>query len=139
MPQKITKPKLLLVEGKDEVSFFNAMNNYIGTQEVIDIQSIDGKAKLYTRLFAWMQAPGHEELESICIVMDADKNPDGTFTSICGALERLGFPTPQKPMHPVGDSPRISVMILPGQKREGMLEDLCLASINDDPVPTVLL
>lgn len=133
MPQKVTKPKLLLVEGKDEVSFFNALNNHIGTQEAIDIQSINGKTKLHNRLIAWMQAPGHETLEAICIVMDADKNPEGTFTSICGALEKLGLPIPPKPMCPVGDSPRISVMILPRQEEEGMLEDLCLESINDDP------
>jgi hypothetical protein len=129
----ITRPKLLLVEGDDEVYFFQAMISQLGIDDV-DIRPVKGKTKFSKRLGAWIKGPGHEILTSLGLVMDADNDPDGAFRSLCGALENVGLPVPSAPLQPVTDhSLRVSVMILPNSKEAGMLEDLCLASVADDP------
>jgi len=131
----ITQPKLLLVEGDDEDNFLSALKDDLDLED-LQIQKVGGKTRFRGRLKACLQAPKHEILTSIGIVRDADNNPAGAFDSICGALEAVGLPVPPAPLQSVGDDPRVTVMILPGQGREGMLEDLCLASVTDDPAMT---
>jgi hypothetical protein len=132
MGKVITEPKLLLVEGKDEVKFFTQL---VSDLDLVGIQvrAVGGKARFRDRLNALLKGPGHDRVTSLGIVRDADKNPQGAFDSICGALRALGLPIPPAPLQPVGDSPQITVMILPDKDSEGMLEDLCLASVVGDP------
>lgn len=128
----ITKPKLLLVEGKDEKIFFSQMINHLGLKD-IELWEVGGKDNFGTRLQILIRGPGHENLLSVGIVRDADENPNGAFDSICSALNANELPVPLAPLQSIGDSPRIMVMILPGKGNKGMLEDLCLASIAEDP------
>jgi hypothetical protein len=134
MPRnRITKPKLLLVEGKDEVCFFEAMTSDLGIDDV-DIRDVKGKSNFGDRLSVSIKSPGHEILTSVGLVEDADNDPEGAFRSLCGALENVGLPIPPAPFQSVtDDSLRVSVMILPNSDESGMLEDLCLASVADDP------
>lgn len=135
MGEAITQPKLLLVEGKDEVGFFSVLKGELHLED-LHVRSVGGKTRFRDRLKVLIEGSGHEVLTSLGIVRDADNNPTGAFDSICGALEAVGLPVPPAPLQSVGDDPRVTVMILPGQGREGMLEDLCLDSVADDPAMT---
>jgi len=128
----ITKPKLLLVEGNDEVKLFDKLLADLGLVDV-EIRDIMGKTKFRKNIKGLPKFTGFGKVTSVGIVTDADKQPQGTFDSICDALEAAGLPRPTAPLQPVGDDPQVAVMILPGDGREGMLEDLCLESVADDP------
>lgn len=41
---------------------------------------------------------------------------------------------PREPGEIAGSSPQVSILILPDNQNSGMLEDLCLAAIETDPV-----
>ena len=132
MGRTITKPKLLLVEGKDEVELFSKL---IADLDLVDIEvrDVKGKTRFRDRLEVLIEGPGHEIITSVGIIRDADKNPAGAFESICGALEDVGLPRPTAPLQPAGDAPQVMVMILPDGETPGMLEDLCLESVSEDP------
>jgi len=132
MGRAITKPKLLLVEGKDEVELFDKLLTDLGLAD-IDIWDIMGKTRFRENIEALPRLSGFDRVTSVGIVTDADKQPKGAFDSICDALEAAGLPRPTTRLQSVGDAPQVAIMILPGREAPGMLEDLCLESVADDP------
>jgi hypothetical protein len=128
----ITQPKVLLVEGKDERYLFTRLITDLALTN-IEVRDIGGKTKFRDRLEALMKISGHENITSVGILRDADTNPDGAFQSVCDALQKAGLPRPIAPLQPVGDAPQVTIMILPGGESPGMLEDVCLESVVDDP------
>ncbi|MFN8494753.1 MAG: DUF3226 domain-containing protein [Caldilineaceae bacterium] len=70
-PTEITKPKLLLGEGNDEVEFFNALLAHL---QLEDVQVVDylGKHNVFVELATVLKLPGFSQLESIGITRDAD-------------------------------------------------------------------
>jgi len=130
--KKITKTKLLLVEGKDEEHFFSKLTSELGLNN-IQIWEIGGKTKFARNLKAVCKTPGHDSVMSIGIVRDADKNSTDAFRSICYALEKAGLSVPTEPLIPTNDVPRVTVMVLPVGERKGMLEDVCLKSVSHHP------
>lgn len=132
MGKVITKPKLLLVEGKDEVYLFNKLLSDL-TLENIEVRDVGGKSKFANRLKVLFNSPNHENITSVGIIRDADTHSAGAFASVCDALHKAGLPTPTIPLQSVGNLPQVMIMIIPGGGQLGMLEDLCLASVVDDP------
>lgn len=128
----ITQPKLLLVEGKDEEAFFTQLLLELALAD-IQIHAVGGKTRFRDRLKVLLEAPGHEIITSLGIVRDADTSPDSAFDSICGALGELNLAVPSVPLQTAGEAPHVTVMILPDAESMGMLEDLCLVSMADDP------
>lgn len=130
----ISKPKLILVEGKDEELFFSAMIKRIGLAPEMGVRPIHGKNELSVALKALKRDPGHPVLTSVGIIRDADNDADSAFDSVCTALRNAEWPAvPNAPLVSAGNSPQVTVMILPIGKSTGMLEDVCLASVADDP------
>jgi hypothetical protein len=76
--------------------------------------------------------PSFENVTSLGIIRDADDNDKDAFKSVQGALKAANLPCPKKPLVPAGISPKVSVMILPPGALRGALEDMCLASAEDD-------
>lgn len=132
MGKAITRPKLLLVEGKDEYKFFSKMLADLHLVD-IEIRDIMGKTKFRSNIKTLPSVTGFNQVVSVGIVVDADKQPQGAFDSICDALEIADLPKPEATLHPVGDDLQVTIMILPGDGRQGMLEDLCLESVAEDP------
>lgn len=134
-PVAIVKPKLLLVEGKDEVRFFNAFlaHPILG---ITDIQVTDygGKTMLKDYLEALAQAPvgGFTNLVSLAIARDADTDAAAAFASVCGALTNVGLTVPGAHGQFAGANPQVGVWIVPDGGTPGMLEDLCMASVQTD-------
>lgn len=129
---EIKKPKLLVVEGREEQMFFEALNQHLGLKK-IQIMPIGGKEKLRGNLKALVRSPGFPQVVSLAVVRDADEDPDGAFQSVRDALQAAGLPTPEKAFEPVNENPRVAVLILPKADRSGMLEDLCLEAVVQDP------
>jgi hypothetical protein len=132
-PIQITRPKLLLGEGVDEVRFFKA---YLAHLNIGDVQVVDYGGK--SKLSAFLQTlttpvPGFAGLTSLAVTRDADANPAGAFQSICAALQGAGLPAPAGHGQAAGANPRVHVFVLPDGVSSGMLESLCLESVKSSP------
>jgi len=132
MPVKIKKTRLLIVEGKDEENFFNALFNCLEIDN-IQILPIGGVTQINKNLKALRISPDFSAVQVIGIVRDADLSPVSAFQSVCGHLQCLGFPVPDKPLSIAGNNLKISIMILPSFDRKGNLEELFIDSEKDSP------
>lgn len=129
---EITKPNVLVVEGREEELFFGALVNRLGLQN-IQIVPLGGKEQLRRNLKALVVSPRFADVTSLGIVRDANADPSAAFQSVRDALLAVNLPPPEHPLAPVGHSPRVTVIILPEASVPGMLEDLCLRAIAQDP------
>jgi len=127
--QALSKPKLLIGEGKEEVDFFTAFLTHLNISNV-QVEQYRGKQGLASYLKTLVVRPGYLNVVSLGITRDADNSAQ----SVCGSLQRASLPVPSQPGEVVGDNPQVSVMILPDGQNKGMLEDLCLAAVEADPV-----
>lgn len=134
MPQSQAKSKVLLVEGKDEVYFFNALLKEMGIKQIIDVQEVGGKDKFKNEIQAFLQSFG-SQVKSYAIIRDADTDSNAAFQSVVAILKnnREPFPT-NKGDYGENANRRVGVFIMPGNQAERMLEDLCLQTVADHPV-----
>jgi hypothetical protein len=132
-PQALSKPKLLIGEGKEEVDFFTAFLSHLNIADV-QVEQYGGKQGLPSYLRTLVVRPGYLDVVSLGITRDADNSAQSAFQSVCSSLNRASLPVPSRPGEIVGDSPQVSIMILPDGQNSGMLEDLCLTAIETDPV-----
>ena len=126
---------ILIVEGKDECYLINRLLKKMGLQDKIQIMNVVGVKKIKPTLKAITFLPEFSSVKAVGIIRDADKNAQDAFKSISNALKFCDFPTPNKMLSIAKeeDKPAVSVMILPDCKSPGTLEDLVLASLEDDP------
>src|SRR5258708_546125 len=110
----LTKPKALFVEGKDEERFLGKFSEELNLRAKIEIFDIGGKTKLATSLDAVLRASGHENIETVAVVRDADDDAKAAFDSVCGALASIGLAVPTAPLIMTSSNPKVGVMILPG-------------------------
>ena len=130
---KIEREVQLLVEGNDERNFFEAFMAHFQLPGV-QIQVLGGKDRLRTFLDTLPGASGFRTVKSIGIVRDADESAVAAFQSIQTSLRNANqavrtwsggeFPVPDRPEQRAGAGPSVSVLILPGDGEDGMLETL---------------
>jgi len=123
---EIKYSSLLIVEGREDELFFGALANKLGLQ---NLQVLP----LGSRLKALAAGPGFAAVTSLGLVRDANGDPIAAFQSVRDALVDAKLPAPKRPMVSAGRSPRVAVMILPGEDEPGMLEDLCLRAVGQEP------
>ena len=130
---RIEKPVQLLVEGKDQLNFFEAFIRRTRLQNALQVQDFGGVNELRGFLLALVDAPGFDTVVSVGIVRDAEESATGARRSVEDSLRNAGLPAPG---HANGDDgPAVQVLILPGGEQErGMLETLLCRSIVDEPV-----
>lgn len=130
----IDETKQLVVEGGDAKVFFKALLRHMGLGG-IQIQNFGGTNELPAFLKALRDTSGfREKVLSVGIVRDAEANSDSAFQSARGAARGAGWDVPRQPMMSAGEVPRVTILILPGAGRPGMLEDLLLEAVDSDPV-----
>jgi len=134
---RIVSPHVLLVEGKEEIKFFEALLAHLKIPE-IQVLTYQGKPNLPARLRTLQALPGADQIKTLGIERDADNDAKGAFQSVQGSLKKNGYPCPKKQLQLEGGSPAVVVMVLPGAGRKGMLEDLCLESVKHDPAISCL-
>ena len=116
-PKPITKPKLLLGEGMDEINFFNALLAHLGIND-IQVDEYGGKYRMRAGLKALASRTGFDQVVLLVVTRDADHADD----------TNLAIPT--APLIKAMGNPEVSVFILPDNQHAGMLEDVCLAAVS---------
>lgn len=131
-------PILLLVEGKDDKVFFEALIDHIALRD-IQVEQLMGKTKWKRKVKLIKDREDFcENVISLGLIRDADTSPSDAFKSVVDALRYVGLPLPSKPLESVGSNPKVTILILPDEKEEGELEDLYLKSLEKDPaIPCV--
>lgn len=125
----------LLVEGRDEENFLRELARYLRVENIVSIESFEGKDNLRRFLSAFINRRGFlETVNRIGIVRDADDNFSGAFDSVCNSLEAVKLPVPKSPEVFTTATPSVGVMILPGKDQNGMLETLLCRTISDPDV-----
>ena len=136
---QINSPRLLLVEGNDEVQFFRRI---ITRRHGENVQIIDfgGKDKLGAFLTNVLvpRIRATEMVRVIGIVRDADEYYDRAFQSVCDSLRRSELSTPRSPMTTEygtldGADIQVAVYIMPDNESSGDLETLILRAIEGTP------
>ena len=130
--KEIKKTKLLIVEGKEEVRFFEALLKHMNIDSV-QVEETQGKPKLQSFIKTLPVVPNYETVESIAIICDADADPGSAFQSIIDALKKAGLNCPDSHGAFSQDHPKIGIFIMPDGLNPGMLEDLCLNALLHDP------
>lgn len=135
MPQPISINSAiqLLVEGNDPRNFFRAFIKHLSLAN-IQIQNFGGVNELGSFLRAFVNAPGFQTVQSIGIIRDAEDSARGAFQSVQSSLKNANLPVPNSPATRTGTSPAVTVLILPGGNRQGMLETLLCESFAGEPV-----
>lgn len=132
---KIKSTKILAVEGQDEWYFFKEMlEKHL---KITDVQLIDiGGESNFEKEFATISIlPGFSSVKKIGSVRDADTDAKVAFEKICKAIkDGLGLPAPETMNNFTNNKPQIGVFIMPNNSDSGMLEDLCLQSVQKDTV-----
>ncbi|MFN8259269.1 MAG: DUF3226 domain-containing protein [Bacteroidales bacterium] len=129
MMDRIDSPRLICVEGKDEINFFNALLKYLSIDNV-QIIDFEGKDKFKNKIPALVNMQGFDTVETIALIRDADENPPvSAFESLVSILRNSGLKPPTSNQSFSNGKPKIGIFILPGNSQTGALEDLCLNSI----------
>jgi hypothetical protein len=131
---EIRSDRLLVVEGRDEYLFFEALLKHIGISN-IQIIPIGGKANLRNNLLLLKISPGFQNVKAIGLVRDCDSQRASAFQSVADTLKMAKLPIPRQAMIFAEGNPRIAVMPMPPEPvgTDHMLEDLCIAAVADDP------
>lgn len=127
----LTKPKIIAVEGKDDANFFIALIRHMGLDS-IQVVEMGGKDPPKDKIRAIKAIPGFSSVTSLGLALDADDDCGATFDSVCGGLRASGLGVPTAQLQQTTDNPKITVFLLPACDTNGMLEDLCLSSVQTD-------
>ncbi len=132
MPDEIERihcTRLLLVEGKDEVTLLEKMLHAMGLEDSLQVVQCGGAQQFARMLPVVMLLPGFSDVEVLGIIRDADTDARGAFASIASNLKNCGLdaPTAASELTTV-NSPCTAVYVMPGGGRPGMLEDMVLES-----------
>lgn len=133
-PESPSSRRQLLVEGRDYLNFFGALVERLDLTGGVHIQDFGGVSELRDFLQALTRESGFREtVHSLGIVRDAERNAAGAFQSVQGSLQAAGLPAPDTPGQRADGEPAVTVLILPGDDRSGMLETLLCETFASSP------
>ena len=141
-PETITHKKLLLAEGRDAELFLVWAGRHFRPEKDFQVMDFGGIQELSNFLMLLANDESYDKVETIVIARDAETNANAAVMSIQGSIERANneksanIPKPAKSFTYVQKaSLKTAFMIFPGPgHREGRLEDLCLLTVEDDPL-----
>ena len=134
----VTAARLIAVEGKDELNLLSALKDCLGIDNM-EIRGLGGKHSFATKFKSLTITSGFPSVVSLGVMRDANSNASATFQSVCDTLRTAGLPVPTKPLTPTEANqgkPQVVVLIVPHGESKGMLEDICLQSVGEDPAMT---
>jgi len=130
----ITSDKIILVEGKDEIGFFTALceKEELRQYQIIEVGGVD---KFKDELPAIINDRNFDDVTSIAIIRDADTSIKAAVQSIKAILEKNGLSAPNEHASiKTEENRKVGVFIMPGNRNDGMLENLVLDSVAAHPV-----
>ena len=87
MADTILKEKVVAVEGKDDVNFFDALLKYLEITDV-EVRDVAGKENFRRKLPALVRMRGFSDVKVLVVVRDADNDANAAFESIRNLLKR---------------------------------------------------
>jgi hypothetical protein len=132
-PIKIDSERLLLCEGKTTNLVLGPL---LRRYEIRGFQPIDFGSKDHFSDFIQdlRLVPGFSVgVKSIAIVRDAETEAPNAFASVRRSLLAAGLPSPDAAGKTVDGPPQVGVFIVPDNASPGMIETLCMQSVEDDP------
>lgn len=137
--KQIVKKYLLLCEGRDAEQF---LINYLESKELAkdprfsnDIQVLDfgGNDNLSSFLMTLKNMDRFEQVTSLAIIRDAEKDYEKACREICKALKGCGFSAPDRCCTWTLDNTglRVGFLLFPLNDNAGTLEDLCLRILSE--------
>ena len=137
--REIKREYVLMVEGPSDMNFFQGL---LKRSDDIDLdrskmQIITANGKnFFPNKIDWLKRPDRKKkITRIGFVRDADENPaQSAFQSICHFLKENSFPVPQRLSDITQGDLRCGIFIMPDNESRGMLESLCLESIQSLPI-----
>jgi hypothetical protein len=135
---EIVSNTVLLIEGNDEINFFNALLLHMGMAPDVEMQTraVKGKGNFEDELPAFLNDPNFSRVTAYAIIRDADGNAEGTVSSIKYLLNANLQPCPEDHAGFALNNDhtlKVGIFVMPG-KTPGMLEDLCLQSVISHPI-----
>lgn len=136
--QDIQLTKLILVEGQDEVYFFNALLNHLEVSD-IEVREVGGKNNFKKKLKVFIKAQKNfDQLKTLAFIRDANnEGAESAFRAIKNDIRAVmgqNIILPQEMKQFTNMNPRIGIFIMPNNHDQGALEDLCLKTIENDPI-----
>jgi len=122
-PQSIKLSKLLLVEGETPAHLFEALATYLKLDDAIEIRSFGGNRQL--RKFLAVLSSTQEfrtVVKSLGIARDAEDSPEGAKRAVEEAIIAAKL----------DDVVKVSTFILPDGTEPGMIETVCLRSVEEE-------
>lgn len=124
--------RFVFCEGKDDVAVVRGLAECLKLE--IQVEEYRGKDNLPTFLVSLQKRPdfAQQKVIAMAILRDADNDLKASFTSVHDALIRSGFPAPDANAKFTESAPRVGVFIV-GVNGRGMIEDVCLNSVSNQP------
>ena len=142
--------RILVVEGNEDNTFFQALAEHLGIQEQIYFVVCNGKNELATTLENILNDGNFHNFRHIGIICDNDfpdsRDGKGALETVQDEIDDANdaisenlkrtreLPTPARPREAAGTKPKVSVLLLPDDDRDGMLENLVLDAIGEDKI-----
>lgn len=129
----ISQKKIIIVEGRDEAELVYLLLQKLNLTEVQVIDA-EGKDKFGSRIRAAFKEPGFEDVVCMAVMRDADADAVAARESALHWIKHQNLPVPAKgQLHSTGGGIKVSVWISPDNSTAGMLEDLFLRCICNEP------
>lgn len=137
---QITHDLLLVVEGQAEIPIFREMRRHHSI-EGFQTFAINGRNK-QRGFFKNLAVSPHFRtpvadcaglMRAVAVVLDAEDDAASTFRSVRDALLNAGLPAPDAPGGIAEGELRVGVFLVPDNQTPGMIETLCLRSVDGDP------
>ena len=142
--------RILVVEGPEDKTFFHALAEHLGIEQQIYVVVCNGKNKLATTLKSILNDGNFHNFDHIGIICDNDfpesrehkRALETIQDEIISANEGINdnlqktreLPKPVRARVAAGTRPKVSVLLLPDDNRDGMLENLVLDAIGKNEI-----
>ena len=124
--------KFVFCEGKDDVAVVRGLASHLKLD--IQVEEYGGKDNLPLFLESLQKRPdfAQQNASAMAILRDANSDSAASFVSVRDALQRNGFPQPESDATFSDSALRVGIFIV-GINGRGMIEDVCLNSVSDQP------
>lgn len=126
--------KFAFCEGGDDLAVISGVAKAIGLTD-LRVERFLGKSKLKAFLEDVLKRPefAQNQVASVGIVRDADDDAGAAFLSVRDALLASRFKAPETNGAVVANGLKVGILIIGPNDGRGMIEDLCLKSVSDQP------
>lgn len=148
IPADVTR--IVVLEGPEDKTFFSALAEQLGINDQLHFITCNGKDCLGSTLENILNDGNFHGIQQIGIICDNDfpdsRDGRGALETVQDEIDEANnaideslkttrkLPRPRKPRETEGTKPKVSVLLLPDDHRDGMLENLVLDAIGEDNI-----